>query len=161
MKDMITTIASIMILMIFVLQFVTNQITYTKLAGSGSYVKQFEHIAVEAGEVSAENIQNLRRNAAQVLNCLPDEIHIDVKEAESETYVYDVRVPLKNIIGAAKMLGISEEENRVEYHFKESFWRQRRTRRMKNLIMTMGIMILFCLLLKFQTELNIIFVQNI
>lgn len=68
MKDMITTIASIMILMIFVLQFVTNQITYTKLAGSGSYVKQFEHIAVEAGEVSAENIQNLRRNAAQVLN---------------------------------------------------------------------------------------------
>ena len=36
MKDMITTIASIMILMIFVLQFVTNQITYTKLAGSGS-----------------------------------------------------------------------------------------------------------------------------
>ncbi len=31
---------------------------------------------------------------------------------------------------------------------------------MKNLIMTMGIMILFCLLLKFQTELNIIFVQN-
>lgn len=118
MKDMITTIASIMILMIFVLQFVTNQITYTKLAGSGSYVKQFEHIAVEAGEVSAENIQNLRRNAAQVLNCLPDEIHIDVKEAESETYVYDVRVPLKNIIGAAKMFGISEEENRVEYHFK-------------------------------------------
>ena len=101
-----------MILMIFVLQFVTNQITYTKLAGSGSYVKQFEHIAVEAGEVSVENIQNLRRNAAQVLNCLPDEIHIDVKEAESETYVYDVRVPLKNIIGAAKMLGISEEENR-------------------------------------------------
>ena len=100
------------------LYFVTNQITYTKLAGSGSYVKQFEHIAVEAGEVSAENIQNLRRNAAQVLNCLPDEIHIDVKEAESETYVYDVRVPLKNIIGAAKMLGISEEENRVEYHFK-------------------------------------------
>ena len=107
MKDMITTIASIMILMIFVLQFVTNQITYTKLAGSGSYVKQFEHIAVEAGEVSAENIQNLRRNAAQVLNCLPDEIHIDVKEAESETYVYDVRVPLKNIIGAAKMLGMN------------------------------------------------------
>ena len=53
-----------------------------------------------------------------MLNCLPDEIHIDVKEAESETYVYDVRVPLKNIIGAAKMLGISEEENRVEYHFK-------------------------------------------
>lgn len=32
---------------------------------------------------------------------------------------------------------------------------------MKNLIMTMGIMILFYLLLKFQTELNIIFVQNI
>ncbi len=32
---------------------------------------------------------------------------------------------------------------------------------MKNLIMTMGIMILFGLLLKFQTELNIIFVQNI
>lgn len=31
---------------------------------------------------------------------------------------------------------------------------------MKNLIMTMGIMILFGLLLKFQTELNIIFVQN-
>ena len=118
MKDMITTIASIMLLMIFVLQFVTNQITYTRLTGAGSFVKQFECAAAETGEVSAESIQNLRKNAAQVLECLPDEIHVDVCGAESGAYAYDVGVPLKNIIGAAKMLGISEEENRTEYHFK-------------------------------------------
>lgn len=118
MKDMITTIASIMILMIFVLQFVANQITYTKLIGAGSFVKQFERAAIETGEVSTESIQNLRKNAAQVLNCLPDEIRVDVGEAESGAYAYDVGVPLKNIIGASKMLGISEEENRAEYHFK-------------------------------------------
>lgn len=118
MKDMITTIASIMILMIFVLQFVTNQITYTRLTGAGSFVKQFERAAAETGEVSAENIQGLRKNAAQALDCLPEEIRVNVQGTESGAYAYDVRVPLKNIIGAAKMLGISEEENRVEYHFK-------------------------------------------
>lgn len=37
MKDMITTIASIMLLMIFVLQFVTNQITYTGLTGARKF----------------------------------------------------------------------------------------------------------------------------
>lgn len=118
MKDMITTIASIMLLMIFVLQFVTNQITYTKLTGAGSFVKQFERDAVETGEVSDQSIQILRKNAAQLLDCLPDEIHVDVGNAESGAYAYDVGVPLRNIIGAAKMLGISEEENRTEYHFK-------------------------------------------
>ncbi len=31
---------------------------------------------------------------------------------------------------------------------------------MKNMIMTMGLMILFCILLKFQTEFNILLAQK-
>lgn len=62
MKDMITTIASIMLLMIFVLQFVTNQITYTGLTGSREVLlSNLSVLAAETGEVSGRKHPKLKK----------------------------------------------------------------------------------------------------
>ena len=118
MKDMITTIASIMILMIFVLQFVANQTTYTKLVAAESCVSEFSAFAEERGEIASEDINTLREKAALFLDCTPEEIQVDTRNLESGNKGYDICVPLKNVIGAAKLLGISSAENEAKYHFR-------------------------------------------
>ena len=118
MKDMITTIASIMVLMIFVLQFVANQTTYTKLVAAESCVSEFSAFAEERGEIASEDISTLRGKAALFLDCAPEEIQVDTQTLESGNKGYDICVPLKNVIGAAKLLGISSVENEAKYHFR-------------------------------------------
>lgn len=118
MKDLITTIASIMLLMIFVMQFVANQVTYTRLTAAGSFVREFENSAEEAGEITDSNAHLLKENIAQVMECMPDEVKIVTTVNERENSEYVVSTPLKNIIGAATLLGISENENRTDYKFK-------------------------------------------
>lgn len=118
MKDLITTLASIMLLMIFVMQFVANQVTYTRLTAAGSFVREFESSAEEAGEITDGNAHLLKENIAQVMDCIPDEVKIITTVNERENSEYVVSTPLKNIIGAATLLGISEDENRTDYKFK-------------------------------------------
>lgn len=118
MKDLITTIASIMLLMIFVLQFVANQITYTRLTAAGNSVRQFADSAENAGEITDRAVHLLKENIAEAMDCMPDEIQITTTVNEMGYNEYMVRTPLKNIIGAAGMLGISADENRTDYKFR-------------------------------------------
>ncbi len=122
MKDFITSIASIILLMIFVMQFATNQAVYTKLVQTESCVSLFRDSAQQQGEILPADIQNLKKRAAPILDCTPEEIRIDAGESKAGesgyNISYDISVPLKNIIGAAKLLGISQEENEAEYHFR-------------------------------------------
>ena len=118
MKDFITSIASIMLFMIFVLQFVANQTTYTKLVAAESCVSLLCDAAEERGEIASEDINSFRQKAASFLDCAPEEIRVDTKSLESGNEGYDISVPLKNIIGAAKFLGISSADNEAKYHFR-------------------------------------------
>lgn len=118
MKDFITSIASLMLLMIFVMQFAANQAVYTKLVETESCVSLFRDSAEERGEIASEDISTLRQNAAAFLDCAPTEIGVDTQNLESGNTGYDISVPLKNVIGAAKFLGISSAENEAKYHFR-------------------------------------------
>ncbi len=118
MKDFITSIASIMLLMIFVLQFATNQAVYTKLVETESCVSLFRDAAEERGEIASADINTLKQKAAYFLDCSPEEIGVNTNALESGNAGYDISVPLKNVIGAAKFLGISRAENEARYHFR-------------------------------------------
>lgn len=117
MKDFITSIASLMLLMIFVLQFAANQAVYTKLVETESCVSLFRDSAEERGEIASEDISALKQKAASFLDCTPEEIGVKTRSLESGNAGYDISVPLKNVIGAAKFLGISSAENEAKYHF--------------------------------------------
>lgn len=127
MKDFITTIASIIILMIFLLQFVTNQSTYTRLAAAEHAVKEFRLTAEESGGVDDEKLRRLKEKAAAVLNCGADEIRVSVSESTEDgaesggssedggifkrRLEYSVQMPVQGLVGAADFLGIAEEDN--------------------------------------------------
>ena len=51
MKDLITTIASVLVLMMFLLQFTANQVTYTKIMGAEYAVRNFRIENETAAEI--------------------------------------------------------------------------------------------------------------
>ncbi len=127
MKDFITTIASIIILMIFLLQFVTNQSIYTRLAAAEHAVKEFRLTAEESGGIDDEKLRRLKEKTAAALDCGAEEIRVSISEstaggAESgdssedgdifrRYFEYSVQMPVRGLVGAADFLGIAEEDN--------------------------------------------------
>ena len=118
MKDLITSIASLMLLMVFVMQFANNQAIYTEIVGVASSVREFRDAAEEEGKITYEDVSELKQSAALRLGCSPDEIGFSSKETEAGNAEYDLAVPLKGIVASAKLLGISDSENEAEYHFR-------------------------------------------
>ena len=60
MKDLITTIGSIIILMMFLLQFAANQTTYTRIMGAEHEIKEFRLLSQETGSINNEDINSLK-----------------------------------------------------------------------------------------------------
>ena len=118
MKDLITSIASLMLLMVFVMQFANNQAIYTEIVGVASSVREFRDAAEEEGEITYEDVSELKQSAALRLGCSPDEIGFSSEETDGGNAEYDLAVPLKGIVASAKLLGISDSENEAEYHFR-------------------------------------------
>ena len=107
MKDMMTTIASILILMMFLLQFTANQTTYTKLMGAEYAVRSFRQNAESLQEIADRDLQDMKARVAAVLGCGVQEVAAEVQDDGS----YRVSAPVRGVIGPAAELGIRPEDN--------------------------------------------------
>ena len=65
MKDLITTIASILVLMMFLLQFTANQRTFTEIAGVENAIKIFRIAAESKGKIGDEDVSSMHAAAAK------------------------------------------------------------------------------------------------
>ena len=126
MKDLITTAASILLLMIFVLQFAGNQVTHIRVFQSGLAVESFREELKAEGFPAAASIKQLKNALASICGCGTDEISVDISEGEAwqtagrRVISYEVGFPLQNLIVLGSALGISPEENCV--NIKEKGW---------------------------------------
>ena len=87
-------------------------------SGVASSVREFRDAAEEEGEITYEDVSELKQSAALRLGCSPDEIGFSSEETDGGNAEYDLAVPLKGIVASAKLLGISDSENEAEYHFR-------------------------------------------
>lgn len=109
MKDLITSVGSVMILMIFVLQFAVNQNVAVKFAISDLILESYEEsFVVDKAENTAENIKS---DISSVLNCPKEEVIVK----QEENGVYIVSAPVKDIIACGELLGIKGEDNKTIY----------------------------------------------
>lgn len=115
MKDLITGLASILLLMVFLLQFVVSQTVYTRIMGTEHATKQFRIDMEESGEREIEEsyVRKLKEDVALAAGCDAAEVSVQMTENK-----YEISVPIRNIIGAAELLGISPEENQLVHHTK-------------------------------------------
>ena len=110
MKDLITTIGSMLILMMFLTQFAASQTTYTRIMGAEHEIKEFRLLSGEQGSIRNENILQLKQNLSQVLECNASEISVNITDGD-----YVVTLPVYGVIGPWKLLGISQKENVKEH----------------------------------------------
>ena len=101
MKNLITTVASVILLMAFVVQFVQNQILYFKLIEVEGIIHSYEVVTVDE-DLNEENITLLKEKIATLLNCPVEKIVV-----EDECICF----PIKNIVALPEFWGIDSEEN--------------------------------------------------
>lgn len=123
MKDLITTLASIFIFSIFLLQFSSNLSVQHRLICTDRAIDNFRGIVKEEGYVSHENRALLVSSIKEIHRCDSAEITVTgdtTKRDRGELIRYYIKYPVKNLIAAYKALGISESENRV--YMEEENW---------------------------------------
>ena len=98
MKDLITAIGSIMILMVFVMQFCSNQVLASRILMADAII---DHIS-EAGQY--------KDKLAECFDCNPSDV---IVEKNSDKLI--LKIPINNVVAAGEFLGISDEANKSIY----------------------------------------------
>ncbi len=111
MKDLLTTIASILVLMMFLMQFSANQATYIKIMGAEYAVRNFRIENEAAAEIPAKSAAALRSRIAAAVRCAETEVTVNT----GSDGAYRVEAPIRGVIGPAAMLGITDEQNDFLY----------------------------------------------
>ncbi len=109
MKDLITSIGSIMILMIFLMQFAANQALIGKFILADTILGKYEEAAI--AEDDKNSFDKIKQDISVVLGCEKSEVSTDI----SERGMCAVSAPVNNVIACGKILGITDNENRIIY----------------------------------------------
>ena len=130
MKDLITAVASLLLIMVFVLQFSAGQVLHHRMFSADMAVESFRDTVKTEGYISEYNKARLKMELSRILGCSAGDISVaggTGSEAMSNSAVteggliyYHIAYPLQNLISAAAFFGIEEDENRV-WH-KEEGW---------------------------------------
>ena len=103
MKDLITTMGSLLILSIFVMQFCTNQIIASKILIADSIADKIEKFDDKEIEKSISKFANC-------FDCSTEDVQI---EKEKDGIV--IRIPIYDVVACGDFLGIPEDENKSMY----------------------------------------------
>lgn len=113
MKNIITIIACVLILAVFMVQIVANEVTHTKILQAETLINTSIQVAKQDGCFTTENMNNLKAALADKLGCEPTEIEIDLGQTTIHPVVrgnlveYSITYPVKGVVGAAGFLGIT------------------------------------------------------
>ena len=88
MKDLITCVASVMLLMVFLQQFVLNQTTYARLAGAENAAKEFRLELEDSGDRDIDagdvRVRKLKESIAACVGCEPSEVSFSINKISEE-----------------------------------------------------------------------------
>lgn len=98
MKDLITAIGSIMILMVFVMQFCANQVLASRILMADAIIDDIS----EQGQY--------KDKLAECFDCDPNDI---IMEKNNDKLI--IKMPINNVVAAGEFLGISKDANRSIY----------------------------------------------
>ena len=108
MKDLITTIGSVTILMVFVMQFCFNQVTITRFLVGDKVLDNYERqMEISEGGLEWSTCKT------QLIKCFGvEEKDIKVEEKSNQMVV---KIPINNVIACGEFLGIDSSRNKAMY----------------------------------------------
>ena len=99
MKHLITSIACVMLLMTFLMQFAQNQVLFQKL--------MMVHATVDA---YAQEEERLKQEISRIMDC--DGAAVSVMEEED---YMEVMFPIEKVLASPDFWGVDEADNRADY----------------------------------------------
>ena len=118
MKNLITSIACVMLLLAFVLQLTGNQILYSKITAADQSVNLFREIIRKEGHISIASEARLKRELSEIFCCQTEEVTVSGDRspvARGNLIHYEVQAPCENVVAVPLFWGISTDENRFTY----------------------------------------------
>ena len=118
MKNLITATACIMILLVFLLQFSSNQVLHSNLTKVEKNIETFQQVVRKDGCVNQTNIVATKKAMADTLNCTLDKITIvgdRVPQTKGNIINYTIKFPIENLIAAEKFWNLAPDENSKYY----------------------------------------------
>ncbi len=106
MKDLITSIGAIMILMVFVMQFCMNQVIASRILLADAVIKEMENVET----ISISKMEEFKDQLSRCFDCASSEVIMKKNDSK-----FMVQIPIKKVVACGEFLGISEEENRSTY----------------------------------------------
>lgn len=122
MKEFISGIAMLLILSVFLIQFIVNQGTHNKLLFAQNDIALALQQVKQEGYFSDEIEEELTQRLMSDLHLSSDSgitIYSGVKSpvTRGELIDYSISVEIDNIVGTAAFLGISDDENKAKKTF--------------------------------------------
>lgn len=108
MKDLITTIGSITILMVFVMQFCFNQVTITRFLIGNKILENYENQLNHEEETPDWN--DYKKQLAKCFDV--EEKYIEIESRQGQ---FVVKIPVNNVIASGDFLGIDSNKNKAVY----------------------------------------------
>lgn len=119
MKNFITVIACMLLLLSMIVSYGNEQMNHAKITFANKAIHNAKEIAKQDGYFTDANISELRTALADQFGVDEGEIIISAtgiteRKKRGELIHYSITIPMKNYIGAAAFWGISDSENVVE-----------------------------------------------
>ncbi|NLD20541.1 MAG: hypothetical protein GX663_09940 [Clostridiales bacterium] len=114
MKNMITIIPCILLIMACLAQFTCNQIVHYQMAFAQNQVNAFVEIAKQEGCLTDENVSDLRSKIAKGLHINSEDVVVGgtkVRVERGDAISYYVSYPLHNTIAAAALWGMDSSSS--------------------------------------------------
>lgn len=119
MKNLITLIGCVLILLAMFIQIAQNQVTYNKLACIDSGIQTFKDKTSHDGCISKENEEWLKEYIARETNCEKDDISVSGNYnavSKGQLIHYDVKVKVSNLLSSKAFWGFTKDEDQRVYH---------------------------------------------
>lgn len=121
MKNLITAIASLLLILAMFMQMTANQRTYTRMIAIDQLVNNFKEVAKEEGCITDSNISDLKSEISAATGIKKQSVTVSgtkTKVGRGDEIDYQVSVKLDGIFGASNFWGVSDKNNTGTYTIK-------------------------------------------
>lgn len=106
MKNLITSVACVLLLMAFTVQFAHNQSMYFKFVEVQNAVEEYEENIFGKHHSHKAEEENLKEQLSYILDCAKKKIHVNDNS---------IKIEVDDIIALPDFWGIENEVNQMEY----------------------------------------------
>ncbi|MBQ9960328.1 MAG: hypothetical protein IJP00_00305 [Firmicutes bacterium] len=115
MKDLITTIAAVVLLMIFVMQFANNQMIFSRITAADKAIDNFQCIAGDNWRQDSKK-EELKLLISECLDC-----DASLVEIEEDGEKMSISAPVKNVVACNEILGIDDDKS--VFIYRKGLWK--------------------------------------